>query len=69
MTIESQEKEIKNYLVNGGKLTALDALSLFGCLRLSARIFDLKDRGLNIQDKFITVSSGKRVKEYYIEKQ
>lgn len=62
MTTESQEKAIKEYLENGGKLTALEALELFRCLRLSARIFDLKDRGLKIQDRFITVPSGKRVK-------
>jgi len=55
--IESQNKAIRKYLEKGKKLTALDALYLFGCFRLSARIFDLREMGLGIKAERISVSS------------
>ena len=36
----------------------------FNCLRLGARIYDLKQRGHNIKRVMITVPSGKRVAQY-----
>ena len=38
----SQEKLILNHLKQGHSLTALDALIKFDCLRLAARIHDLR---------------------------
>ncbi|HDL1290209.1 TPA: helix-turn-helix domain-containing protein, partial [Mannheimia haemolytica] len=52
------------HLQNGGRITSLSALDDFGCLRLSARIKDLRDRGHDIQSVFITVPNGKKVKQY-----
>ena len=45
----SQNEMILNYLTthpNG--LTPQDAMSLFGCMRLSGRIHDLREMGYNI---------------------
>jgi hypothetical protein len=42
---KSQSAKILRFLRNGGSLTALDALRLFGCLRLAARIKDLRSVG------------------------
>ena len=42
---QSQNKAILKYLKKGHKLTPLDALARFGCMRLSARIYDLKKEG------------------------
>lgn len=64
---QSQNARILKHLQSGGKITALSALNDFQCLRLSARIKDLRDLGYAITDEFITVSSGKRVKQYFIE--
>lgn len=64
---QSQNARILKHLQSGGKVTALSALDDFQCMRLSARIKDLRDRGYAITDEFITVSSGKRVKQYFIE--
>ncbi|TFF00390.1 hypothetical protein E3U35_11685 [Histophilus somni] len=50
----------------GGRITSLEALALINCLRLSARIKDLRDCGLEIHAEFIEVSSGKRVKQYFM---
>lgn len=64
---QSQNARILAFMQNGGRITSLEALNQFGCLRLSARIKDLRDRGYAICDEFITVPSGKRVKQYFIE--
>lgn len=64
---QSQNARILAHLKNGGRITSLEALNQFGCLRLSARIKDLRDRGHEIHAEFIEVSSGKRVKQYFME--
>ena len=60
----SQCSRIKEYLEAGNKLTALEALKLFGCMRLPSRIHDLNKRGMNIKKEMIVVSTGKRVAQY-----
>lgn len=64
----SQCNMIAEWLNNGYSLTSLDALRLFGCLRLSSRIWDLRERGMNIQKKTIVLPNKKRVCEYFIPK-
>lgn len=39
---ESQCKRILAYLLNGSRITSLEALRLFGCMRLASRISDLR---------------------------
>jgi hypothetical protein len=43
----SQSKRILEYLKGGGSLSANEALRMFGCGRLAARISDLKKQGYN----------------------
>ena len=45
---KGQIKAIKEYLESGKTLTNDDAVKLFGCHRLSARIKDLREAGMNI---------------------
>jgi len=45
----SQADSIALYLESGHELTPLEALELFGCFRLAARIKDLRARGLPIE--------------------
>ncbi len=66
MKTESQVREIKNHLLNGGKLTGLDALKLFGTLRLPSRIWDIKQLGVAVVDEWVKVGD-KRVKQYFVE--
>lgn len=64
---QSQNAKIAEYLKQGNSITPLDALNLFGCLRLGARIADIKDRyGLHIISERVTTSTGKRVASYRI---
>lgn len=41
----SQNSEILTSLLCGERLTSLDSLNRFGCMRLAARIKDLKEKG------------------------
>ena len=63
---QSQTKAICSYLESGNALTGLEAITLFGCIRLASRISDLRSSGHPIADRWITTASGKRVKQYYI---
>ena len=60
---ESQRKRILKHLLSGKALTPIQALNLFGCLRLSARIKDLRDDGHNIQTEIIN-SGNKQFANY-----
>ena len=60
----SQNAKIAEYLKQGNSITPLDALKMFGCLRLGARIADLKERGLNIVTERVVTPNGKRVASY-----
>jgi len=62
-TTQSQTKQIREHLESGKTITALEALSLYGCLRLSGRIYDLGQDGLKIDSKMVK-RNGKRVAEY-----
>jgi len=66
MNTESQEKMILDALLAGRKITPLDALNDYGCMRLGGRIFDLRAAGHEISDEWHETKSGKRVKRYYI---
>ena len=63
--IESQSYQIREYLLQGNTITAMDALRLFGCFRLSGRIYDLRKEGINISTTIVKIN-GKRVAEYSI---
>lgn len=62
-TVTSQNEQIKAHLEAGKSLTAIEALHLFGCLRLSGRIHDLKEAGMNIHSERVK-RNGKHIAEY-----
>jgi hypothetical protein len=63
----TQNQRIKEYLKQGKSLTSLDALSMFNCFRLSARIKDLEYEGMKIKrEMIITQYSKKKVAKYYL---
>lgn len=63
---QSQESKILDHMLRGHRITGLDALQLFNCFRLPARIADIQKRGFAVQSEFITTDTGKRVKAYWI---
>lgn len=64
---QTQSQMILAALRNGDRLTHLIAERWFRCLRLGARIYDLKQQGFDIKRRMVTVPSGKRVAEYYMD--
>lgn len=64
---QSQTRRILAYLQKGKSVTSLEALDLFGCMRLSARILDIKNQGYEIGDEIVRdVRTGKRYKRYWL---
>jgi hypothetical protein len=64
MDIGTQTDQILKHLQGGGTLTPLEALDKFGCFRLGARIFDLKQEGHANEKEMVDVGAGKRVAQY-----
>lgn len=67
--IKSQNGRILKHLLQGRKLTQVQALSMFGCLRLSARIYDLTKSGIDVRCDVYVTPKGKRVGQYYMTKE
>ena len=68
MSENSQRAAIARYLKTGKSLTPLEALQKFGCLRLGARIWELRQEGKTILKYWARVGRGKeekRVACYY----
>ena len=49
MKLDSQNNKILISLLQGEKITPLDALEKYDCLRLASRIYDLKEKGFKIK--------------------
>jgi hypothetical protein len=60
----TQAGRILAYLRAGHRITALDALELFGCFRLAARVHELRREGWQIIERTVETASGKRIAEY-----
>ena len=65
----SQKSSIRAWLLKGNSITQLEALRRFGCLRLSAIVFDLREEGLPIVTERLQVSPRKRVGNYFVDKE
>lgn len=61
----SQTDQILTHLQSGGSITPLEALERFGCLRLGARILDLRNAGHCISSELVNNQyTGKRYARY-----
>ena len=67
---ESQNKRILDYLKKGNRLTSLEALRMFGCMRLASRISDIRKNhpDINIVVDRIETATKKKVAQYYVLK-
>lgn len=65
---ESQNKRIFAYLMEGHRITSLEALKLFGCMRLASRISDIRrdHPEVNIKVDMIKTTTKKKVAQYYV---
>lgn len=62
----SQCKNVLAALQRGERITPLDALERWGCMRLGARIWQLKREGHDIQERLVE-ANGKHFSEYWLE--
>jgi len=60
MESESQKKQILEHIEAFGSITPIQALNLFGCFRLSARIWDLRHEGHSIRTNIVKEHLTKR---------
>lgn len=60
----SQSLNILRHLQSGKSINPLQALTQYGCFRLSARIYDLKQRGYLIEKCMVKTKNGKNYAEY-----
>ena len=61
----THKRLIRDCLLSGGSITALEALREFGCYRLASRIYDLREEGMAIEktiDEGISKVTGKPVR-------
>lgn len=62
----SQKAQILRHMQNGYSLTPIQALHLFGSLRLPARISEIRSEGWDVKSEFVKLPNGKRVKRYFL---
>jgi hypothetical protein len=60
----TQAGRILAYLREGHRITALEALELFQCFRLAARVHELRREGWAIVERTVETATGKRIAEY-----
>ena len=64
----SQTDAIRSHLKSGRGITPIEALRQYGCMRLGARIWDLRKEGMPIRRDLVKAGR-KRYAEYSLEKQ
>jgi len=64
--MKSQNELILAYLKSGKSITPIEALENFGCFRLGARIFELREQGNDISVETIE-RGGKRFASYSLK--
>lgn len=62
----TQNETILNHMMTGRSISPLEALGLYGVFRLAARVFDLKQMGVDIQTRTKVDINGKQYAEYSI---
>jgi hypothetical protein len=65
MKTDNQAKDILHHIELHGSITPLEALQLYGCFRLGARIWDLRSQGHNIINEW-EENNGKRYAKYVL---
>lgn len=68
--LNKTQKRVFDFIMEFGSITSLEAFTELGETRLSARIYELKDKGINIGTEMIAVKNrfGEKryVKKYFI---
>lgn len=72
LILDTTQQRVYDFIKKYGGITTMQANKELGETRLSARIFELKERGVNIQDEWKSVKNrfgeSRRIKNYFIGK-
>ncbi|MDD5789244.1 MAG: helix-turn-helix domain-containing protein [Spirochaetia bacterium] len=67
--LNTSQQRVFDYIVENGSITSMEAIQNFGETRISARIFELKDKGVPITSEYIKVTNrfgeSRNVKKYF----
>lgn len=63
----NQTDAILDHLLSGKSITPIDALNLYGCFRLGARVLELRKEGYNIETEIVH-ENGKHFARYSMAK-
>ena len=70
LILDTTQQRVYDFIKKHGGITSKEANDKLGETRLSARIFELKEKGVNIQDEWVRVTNRfkepRRVKKYFI---
>lgn len=70
LILDTTQQRVYDFIKEHGSITTQQANKELGETRLSARIFELKEKGVNIQDEWVRVKNRfkepRRVKKYFI---
>jgi hypothetical protein len=61
----TKTEKVKNHLEKFGNITSLEAFNNYGATRLSAIIYNLRNRGLNIRTERVEFTDKYGNKSYY----
>lgn len=64
--LTAQQRILVRHFQRGMGLTQLEAIGVYNMYRLPARVFELKDKGYNVQRVLKTDPTGKRYAKYFI---
>ena len=65
--IHTQKDNVLKHLKSGREINSLDALEQYGCFRLAAVIWNLRDEGYKIATKTVTSKYGKSFASYKLK--
>jgi len=63
----TQTNQIIAHMKEHGSITGMQALKHYGCFRLAARIYDLRNQGHQIEAQTWKTRSGKHVARYWLK--
>lgn len=70
LILDRTQQRVYDFIKKNGGITTMQANKELGETRLSARIFELKERGVNIQTEWMRVKNRfgepRRIKNYFI---
>ena len=70
LVLDCTQQRVYDFIKEHGSITTQQANKELGDTRLSARIFELKEKGVNIQDEWLWVKNRygekRHVKKYFI---